>query len=1218
MSQFVTIVKQQHDLDTVSCHKLFDILKHYQKEVNEICAERIAKNANPLALVAAVLPYSDPYYQASKSHKPYAPTPKQSSFTRSNTSTKFKGKEIAKPITPPSESASKEDSDPESQRDKDMQKNLALIAKYFKKIYKPTNNNLRTCSNSRNKNVNTSPRYKNENLTRKSTNQRTMTVVRARETVGSQVVQQSRIQCFNCKEFGHFDKECRKPKRVKDLMYHKEKMLMCKQAKKSVSLQAKQDGWLEDTDEEIDEQELEAHYSFMAKIQEVPTADSGTNTEPLKWVQNDAKYNVFSNTDQNAKDECATLANLISNLKLNVDENKKIQKQLKKENASLAHELKECKSILGETGRTLRGSNSIWDSCLIALQNKQTGFERYKALNDRTVDYDKLKRKINETLGVLAQKEIDIKEGLKLKAYEILVVKEKHDDLVKQSLLKKSHFEGIVKEKTKIIMDLKLKKEKDIDKLISMEKQLKFLNEIIYKRNQSIQTIHMLAPKGPTINGRPTFANPIYLKMAQSEKLCLYEIPNDQSDPANRLVPDRKETLTLEKKSRTKLNKDLTQNDSFTFVHKLKKEMHAYLKYVESFENEIDELKSDKVEFSNMYDILLQECVSNDVMCSYLHSLFDLDAHSELQCLYPHKVKECECLAQKLSKQTESEQTKNDTVCKEKASNVFQKELEQYFEIQDLKAQLSKDETPEVLKDFLKMILRNLQALVISVPTDRDKMKEKGDSCILVGYSTQSKGYRVYNKRTRLLVESIHLRFNEFKEMSETSVANNTSGLVPNDKRHTSSVNSSSSPTNNSKQQDTPPTSNIQSTTKPTTLTTNVNAEENNDNQAEDTQFHQDEFINPLSKGYAHEEGIDFEESFAPVTRLEVVRIFVAYVVHKSFLIYWMDVKTSFLNGPLKEEVYVAQPDGFVDLDHPDKVYRLRKALYGLKQAPRAWYDELLNFLMSKGFTKGTIDPTLFMIRHMEDILLAKYALEILKKHGMEKGQSIGTPMATKPKLDADLSGKLVDQTGYRSKLDANHAEWLDTPKITSGGTQFLDCNSEPNEKGECTLQLYDGGGILFQLKSDSLPHAHAQTTKTYHKHQNSRIKKAQELKTKTFANSNIKDNSSKTKLQGRLLKSFQVDAKYEHVGQDIRLQGGKDDQDKQGKDLNISELKTKSKDNDNGSRSKITKLKGTSLQHDKDQRLNNLMTKQSQEVQGSKIQDLTSRIQIPHIRRDC
>ncbi|GJX66771.1 retrovirus-related pol polyprotein from transposon TNT 1-94, partial [Tanacetum coccineum] len=169
-----------------------------------------------------------------------------------------------------------------------------------------------------------------------------------------------------------------------------------------------------------------------------------------------------------------------------------------------------------------------------------------------------------------------------------------------------------------------------------------------------------------------------------------------------------------------------------------------------------------------------------------------------------------------------------------------------------------------------------------------------------------------------------------------------------------------------------------------------------------------------VAKGYAQEEGIDFEESFALVARLEAVRIFVAYVAHKSFPIYQMDVKTAFLNGPLKEEVYVAQPDRFVDPDHLKKFYLLRKALYGLKQAPRAWYDELLNFLMSKSFTKGL---QIHQSPHGIFINQAKYALEILEKHVMEKGQSIGTPMATKPKLDADLSGTLVEQTDYHSKI---------------------------------------------------------------------------------------------------------------------------------------------------------------------------------------------------------
>ncbi|GJS67879.1 retrovirus-related pol polyprotein from transposon TNT 1-94 [Tanacetum coccineum] len=224
-------------------------------------------------------------------------------------------------------------------------------------------------------------------------------------------------------------------------------------------------------------------------------------------------------------------------------------------------------------------------------------------------------------------------------------------------------------------------------------------------------------------------------------------------------------------------------------------------------------------------------------------------------------------------------------------------------------------------------------------------------------------------------------------------------------------------------------------------------------------------------------EGIDFEESF-------------------------MDVKTAFLYGPLKEEVYVNQPDGFVDPYHPDKVYRLKKALYGLKQAPRAWYDELSNFLVSKGFSKGSIDPTLFITKHGEDILLvqiyvddiifgstnpklskrfeklmhskfdmsmigelkfflgiqihqsprgifinqAKYAQEILKKHGMTSCDSIGTPMATKH-LDADLSGTLVDQTKYRSMVRALMYLTTSRPDIVHATCYCARYQAKPTEK---------------------------------------------------------------------------------------------------------------------------------------------------------------------------
>nr|GEW05181.1 retrovirus-related Pol polyprotein from transposon TNT 1-94 [Tanacetum cinerariifolium] len=125
-------------------------------------------------------------------------------------------------------------------------------------------------------------------------------------------------------------------------------------------------------------------------------------------------------------------------------------------------------------------------------------------------------------------------------------------------------------------------------------------------------------------------------------------------------------------------------------------------------------------------------------------------------------------------------------------------------------------------------------------------------------------------------------------------------------------------------------------------------------------------------RGYRQEEGLDFEESFAPVARMEAIRIFLAYVAHKSLTVFQMDVKTAFLHGSLKEDVYVCQPEGFIDADHPSHVYKLKKALYGLKQAPRAWYDELSMFLLQNHFIKGTIDPTLFIRRFNDDILVVQ------------------------------------------------------------------------------------------------------------------------------------------------------------------------------------------------------------------------------------------------------
>ncbi|KAJ9539063.1 hypothetical protein OSB04_031796 [Centaurea solstitialis] len=226
-----------------------------------------------------------------------------------------------------------------------------------------------------------------------------------------------------------------------------------------------------------------------------------------------------------------------------------------------------------------------------------------------------------------------------------------------------------------------------------------------------------------------------------------------------------------------------------------------------------------------------------------------------------------------------------------------------------------------------------------------------------------------------------------------------------------------------------------------------------------------------VAKGYHQQEGIDYDETFAPVARIEAIRIFLAYAAHKNMTVYQMDVKCAFLNGVLQEEVYVEQPEGFVDPRFPEHVYVLDKALYGLKQAPRAWYETLTDYLLGVGYNKGIIDPTLFLKRSGKDLIIvqiyvddiifastkpemcqefentmksqfkmsmmgeltfflglqvrqrpdgifinqAKYVQDLLKRFDFGGSNSAATPMPRNFQLNADTSGKPVDQKTYRA-----------------------------------------------------------------------------------------------------------------------------------------------------------------------------------------------------------
>nr|GEY63298.1 copia protein [Tanacetum cinerariifolium] len=1060
-SRFVMIVKQQHKLDEVSYHKLFDILKQYQKEVNELHAERLASNANPLSLVATAQANKDPYYQTSKSQKSYAPSSKPLIPTRSHTTTIYKDKEISKPITPPSESASKKDSNPEqAQRDKDMQKNLALIEK---------------------------------------------------ENVGSPVVEQSGIQCFNCKEFGHSAKEYRKPKRVKDSAYHKEKMLLCKQAEKV----------------EMDDSNV------------IPDSPDMCDDD----IQNDQN-------DVENDDERVALANLIANLKFD--------------------ELKECKTILAETSKTLGEYNSVRDR-------------------------------------LLAQKDIEIKEGLKLKAYEISVVKEKHDELIKQSLLTKPHLEGLVKKKTKVIMDLKLKKEHNIDKMLSLDQfrapTAQDMNILIKTclmplalktQDDSFIVVHELKQEMHTDLKPQHRSNQIKDKVLQKNSQVKLKKTQVEYHPRIPSISKNIQSVTMcndSLNSRTlsdnaacaTCGKCLVDFDHFAYVTKMLNDVNARIKKPNVVPISTRKPKGHANKYvATPHKKKVASKFTTQKPKSYYRMLYEKTSKAwkwwiEQQCpsgykwvpktkiQWVPKVKNENVqkrIVQLILFIVDSGCTKHmtrnlnllynfvekylGTVCfgndqfapilgyrdlvqgnitinkvyyvKGLNHNLFSVgqfcdvDLKVAFRkstcfVRDLQgndlltalptqARLWHQRLSHLNFDYINLLLKKDVVIGLTkLKYVKDKLCSSCELSKAKRSSFKSKGYSKFERKAKFASYGLMWSNAADAHIPSQQELDLLFGPLYDEffTTGTSSVNKSFPPTNNSNQQDTQPIMNIQPTSKPSTPTY-VHAEENNDNQAEKEHLQDDEFNNPfctpvqevaessshnidpemcmfaltvstaepknikeamadsawievmqeelhqfdqlqvwelvdkpfsktviklkwlwknkkdedqtvihnkarlVAKGYAQEEGIDFEESFTPVARLEVVWIFVAYAAHKSFPIYQMDMKTEFLNGPLKEEVYVAQPEGFVDPDHPEK---------------------------------------------------AKYALQILHKHGKEKGQSIGTPMAKKPKLDADLSGNPLDQTCYHD----DHTECIDTRKSTSRGIHFLakkqDCTVMSSAKAE-------------------------------------------------------------------------------------------------------------------------------------------------------------------------
>nr|GEX17457.1 hypothetical protein [Tanacetum cinerariifolium] len=704
--RFVTLVKQSQELKTVSYHKLYDIMKQHQNEVNEIRAERIARNSSTRSQQAA---------------------------------TRNRGKAIVNSLQPIyDQEPSMVVEDDETSKDKEIDKFMALISLSFKKIYKPTNNNLQTSSNTSRANQDNSPRI---NRSTRYENQRIGNVVGARETIGSTVVQKSGIQCYNCKEFRHVARKCQKPKWVKDAAYHREKMLLCKQEEAGIQLNAEQADWRDDTDDELEDQELEAHYMYMAKLQEVsPDAtDSGPifDAEPLQNVSNDDHYNVFSIESEHLEqsesihdtypieqDEHNVIIDLLdmSYDREQIDQNDD-NVDLVNERELLASLIKKLTCEIDESknhNKFLETSNKV---LIEKLKGEIEDFKnKNKSLESSNNHFKEANNKLSETNNLLYA---DFK---KLQA----------------ELARRNDVEYASKKEAQIKL-YKTHEDKELDKFIALENKVKVLDNIVYKTDQSVQTMNMLNNKY-----RTSFAKLEFLKKAQRANPCLYDIGCYNDNLALMLAPESDEVIRLEKESRSKLSDlirpfdyDKLNNlyDLFVPQHPfikntievnfsqairrinagveqfhvcLNKEMVADLRYFNSLEPEVDslrsQLKTQKTQFLNEIDRLSREYYYADHMNAILGVYTELDEVTNLQCDYLELLEKCERLEKDLSKSRMmlksfealqkhainleidleqcQEKIKNDKSFKENQSKEFCKERKQYFEIQDLKAQL--------------------------------------------------------------------------------------------------------------------------------------------------------------------------------------------------------------------------------------------------------------------------------------------------------------------------------------------------------------------------------------------------------------------------------------------------------------------------------------------------------------------------------------------------
>nr|GEW00548.1 hypothetical protein [Tanacetum cinerariifolium] len=642
--------------------------------------------------------------------------------------------------------------DDEMSKEKEIDKLMALISLSFKKIYKPTNNNLRTSSNTSRANQDNSPRI---NRGTRYDNQRIINVVRARENVA---------------------RECQKPKWAKDAAYHKEKMLLCKQEEAGFQLNAEQADWRDETDDESEDQELKAHYMYMAQIQEV-TSDAVDDSGPIFDSDPLQKIDQDDDDDDDLANERDLLFSLIEKLKCEIDDIKNRNKFLETSNKVLVDKLK------GE----------IED-----FKNKNKSLE---SLNKHFKEANNELSKTNELMY----------KDLKKFQAEL----DRHKDVKYASKELFTHQETIFilsQEKEAQLKFYKTREDKKIDKVIVLENKIKDLDNIVYKTDQLVQTMNML-----NRNCKTSFAKPKFLKKAQRRNpylLSQISTRNSENTVLNEIG-----RLSREYYYADHMNAILGVYTELDEVTNLQCDYLEMLDKCECLEKELSkrvipttsvsrpQLKSnqkeDRVMLNNSQgkkqDV---EDHPRNVKFSKNKTLVQRGLHAQVRIVRTDKGKEFlnktlhayfasegihhQTSVARTPKQNDVVKRRNRTLVEAARTMLSAAKVPLFFWAEAIATvcftqnrslviprhektpyHIINDQKPSIKFFYIFGSL----CYIVRDGENLDKIKENGDACIFVGYSTQSRAYRVFNKRTRVIVETIHVNFDELPQMASDHVS---------------------------------------------------------------------------------------------------------------------------------------------------------------------------------------------------------------------------------------------------------------------------------------------------------------------------------------------------------------------------------------------------------------------------------------------------------------